>query len=99
MVDDEDAAPPELTSASDGPERPALGAAIPRRTFIGMALALPPASLLHARATSADVPPDETSVDLTLDVNGEAHRVSVDARTTLLDCLRETLGLTGAKKG
>ena len=34
-----------------------------------------------------------------LSVNGEARRLEVDTRTTLLDLLRETLGLTGAKKG
>ena len=32
-------------------------------------------------------------------VNGEEHRVSFDMRTTLLDALREHLGLTGSKKG
>lgn len=33
-----------------------------------------------------------------LRVNGAEVRVRVDVRTTLLDCLRETLGLTGTKK-
>src|SRR6201996_1478595 len=37
--------------------------------------------------------------EITLRVNGEEHRVRVDSRTTLLDLLREHLGLTGAKKG
>jgi xanthine dehydrogenase YagT iron-sulfur-binding subunit len=37
--------------------------------------------------------------NLTLDVNGRRHRLALDARTTLLDALREHLGLTGAKKG
>ena len=32
-------------------------------------------------------------------VNGREHRVAVDARVTLLDFLREQLGLTGTKKG
>jgi xanthine dehydrogenase YagT iron-sulfur-binding subunit len=32
-------------------------------------------------------------------VNGEAREVEADVRTTLLDLLREHLGLTGAKKG
>ena len=32
-------------------------------------------------------------------VNGQEHRVAVDARVTLLDFLRERLGLTGTKKG
>jgi xanthine dehydrogenase YagT iron-sulfur-binding subunit len=35
----------------------------------------------------------------TLDVNGRRHRVALDPRTTLLDALREALGLTGTKKG
>ena len=37
--------------------------------------------------------------EITLRINGEEHRVEVDTRTTLLDLLREHLGLTGAKKG
>jgi xanthine dehydrogenase YagT iron-sulfur-binding subunit len=36
---------------------------------------------------------------LTLRVNGAAHRLTVDARTTLLDALRDRLRLTGTKKG
>jgi xanthine dehydrogenase YagT iron-sulfur-binding subunit len=36
---------------------------------------------------------------LTLTVNGERHEVDADTRATLLDVLRERLGLTGAKKG
>src|SRR6201991_1476962 len=35
----------------------------------------------------------------TITVNGEARALDVDPRTTLLDMLRETLKLTGAKKG
>jgi xanthine dehydrogenase YagT iron-sulfur-binding subunit len=37
--------------------------------------------------------------DVTLRINGEEHELRVDTRTTLLDLLREHLGLTGAKKG
>jgi aerobic-type carbon monoxide dehydrogenase small subunit (CoxS/CutS family) len=36
---------------------------------------------------------------VTLSVNGEDHRLAVDARTTLLDALRDRLHLTGTKKG
>ena len=36
---------------------------------------------------------------LTLKVNGQPHTVELDTRTTLLDLLRETLHLTGSKKG
>lgn len=35
----------------------------------------------------------------TLRVNGAEHALRLDPRSTLLDVLRETLGLTGAKKG
>jgi xanthine dehydrogenase YagT iron-sulfur-binding subunit len=38
-------------------------------------------------------------LEITLQVNGATHRLSVDTRTTLLDALREQLGLTGTKKG
>jgi xanthine dehydrogenase YagT iron-sulfur-binding subunit len=34
-----------------------------------------------------------------LNVNGQLHTLSIDPRTTLLDALRERLGLTGTKKG
>jgi xanthine dehydrogenase YagT iron-sulfur-binding subunit len=37
--------------------------------------------------------------EIALRINGEEHRLEVDVRTTLLDLLRENLGLTGAKKG
>jgi xanthine dehydrogenase YagT iron-sulfur-binding subunit len=37
--------------------------------------------------------------DLTLRVDGEAHRLTVDTRTSLLDLLRERLGNTSPKKG
>src|SRR5215218_6051005 len=47
--------------------------------------------------------PDTTSPAqqsrLTLTVNGVAHALTLDTRTTLLDVLREHLGLAGAKKG
>jgi len=42
---------------------------------------------------------DDTSSELSLRVNGTAHRLRLDHRTTLLDALREHLGLTGTKKG
>ena len=38
-------------------------------------------------------------VEITLNVNGAARRVTVDTRTTLLDAFRERLGITGPKKG
>ena len=37
--------------------------------------------------------------DISLRINGADHALSLDTRTTLLDALREHLGLTGSKKG
>jgi xanthine dehydrogenase YagT iron-sulfur-binding subunit len=42
---------------------------------------------------------EETAVEPALTVNGESFPVPADPRVTLLDFLREGLGLTGAKKG
>src|SRR5277367_6505862 len=42
-------------------------------------------------------PPETISVDL--EVNGQTQKVNIDPRTSLLDALREYMGLTGSKKG
>jgi len=39
------------------------------------------------------------SLAVTLEVNGRSHALQLDPRTTLLDALREHLGLTGTKVG
>jgi len=56
-----------------------------------------------ARAAHAEAPPSTRSVhkpvDATLSINGRAHDLAFDVRTSLLDLLREKLGLTGTKKG
>ena len=36
---------------------------------------------------------------LNIDVNGEAHEIAVEPYATLLDVLREQLGITGPKRG
>ena len=38
-------------------------------------------------------------VDITLRVDGTEHRLAVDTRTSVLDALRERLGITSPKKG
>jgi xanthine dehydrogenase YagT iron-sulfur-binding subunit len=38
-------------------------------------------------------------VEIILRVDGSEHRLTVDTRTTLLDALRERLGITSPKKG
>src|SRR5579884_1278584 len=44
----------------------------------------------------ADAP---VTTEVTLRVNGEERSLVVDTRTSLLDLLRERLGITGPKKG
>ena len=41
----------------------------------------------------------EGAVPITLRINGKDHKLNIDPRTTLLDCIRETVALTGTKKG
>jgi xanthine dehydrogenase YagT iron-sulfur-binding subunit len=41
----------------------------------------------------------EGAVPITLRINGKDHQLKIDPRTTLLDCIRETIALTGTKKG
>jgi xanthine dehydrogenase YagT iron-sulfur-binding subunit len=50
-------------------------------------------------APSGGVPTDNDSVHVRLNVNGTLHELDIDPRTTLLDCVREHLRLTGTKKG
>jgi xanthine dehydrogenase YagT iron-sulfur-binding subunit len=51
----------------------------------------------QAAGKADDAPPDVVTVELR--INGRAHVLAVDPRTTLLDALRERLGFTGTKKG
>lgn len=41
----------------------------------------------------------KTRGSVSLSVNGQTHHLDLDSRTTLLDVLREHIGLTGTKKG
>jgi len=53
-----------------------------------------------AAATAEPVPmPQPPPVPVSFEVNGKPHTLTLDARTTLLDALREHLHLTGTKKG
>jgi xanthine dehydrogenase YagT iron-sulfur-binding subunit len=75
-----------------------------RRKFIagaaGTAVVAPLTAKAAAPVTST-IPAQDPSlpVNVTLNVNGRTRSLKVDARTTLLDALREHAGLTGSKKG
>ena len=54
------------------------------------------ATIVRTRPAATDRP---SQVQVTLRVNGQSHRLTLDSRVTLLDALRDHLSLTGAKKG
>jgi xanthine dehydrogenase YagT iron-sulfur-binding subunit len=65
------------------------------------AIALTPAAIIKAAENKLDEKAAGyfEKVNLSIEVNGEAHNLSVEPRVTLLDLLREQLNLTGTKKG
>ncbi|MBV6826037.1 aldehyde dehydrogenase iron-sulfur subunit PaoA [Pseudomonas sp. PD9R] len=73
-----------------------------RRTFLilgvvtSTVVVLPPFISARAFAANASRP---VKAKLTIEVNGQQQELDLDTRTTLLDALRETLHLTGTKKG
>jgi len=50
-------------------------------------------------AAPSDAASDQATMQVRLRVNGIEHQLVLDPRTTLLDCVREHLHLTGTKKG
>ena len=77
-----------------------------RRRFLKLssaltAIALTPAVVVKAAEKKLDEKAAGyfENVDLSIEVNGTPHKLSVEPRVTLLDLLREQLHLTGTKKG
>ena len=64
-----------------------------RGTLVGAIAAGVPSKL--PAAESGTIGPGPAPLELT--VNGEVHRLSVEPRVTLVDALRERIGLTGTK--
>jgi len=77
----------------------AAGAAVGAGQLHANAIAATPVPTSGEMAPTDAVPSDDTLSQVTLQVNGQLHALNIDTRTTLLDCLRETLRLTGTKKG
>lgn len=80
----------------------ALGLTLSRRDVLEVtagtvAFAALPASAAWSAVQSGDSAMTEMTVRLK--INGQEHRLAVDPRQSILDVLRETLDLTGTKKG
>jgi len=76
---------------------------VTRRTVIetgttALLLTTLPRGALAAGAVDDNGPP-LAPAKVELQINGRAHSLTLDPRTTLLDALREHLALTGSKKG
>jgi xanthine dehydrogenase YagT iron-sulfur-binding subunit len=59
----------------------------------------PPKAPPPLSPTGRNVQPGEETLSILLNVNGSPHPLVIEARASLLDVLREQLGLTGTKKG
>jgi len=81
-----------------------LASGFDRRSFMAGAAGsavLPLTARAAAPITGAPLAVQDPSlpVPVNLRVNGENKSLTIDARTTVLDALREHIGLTGSKKG
>src|SRR5688572_2355409 len=86
------------TVVQNGPTRRAVleaGIAVSAVAVAGPVTAYAAAELAASPATQ-QVP---VTHHVEMSINGQARSLTVDTRTTLLDALREHLGLTGTKKG
>jgi xanthine dehydrogenase YagT iron-sulfur-binding subunit len=79
-------------------QRFGLNAEVSRRRFLQGSSALAAAVALDA-PTMAQGIVAPNSKPVTLRINGKSQTLTLDPRTSLLDALRETLDLTGTKKG
>ncbi len=74
-----------------------LGAVGVAATAVPIAAGAQTAPSAPAETTAAET--IESAIPVSLRVNGKQLDLQIDPRTTLLDCLRETISLTGTKKG
>ncbi|KYC42410.1 xanthine dehydrogenase [Scytonema hofmannii PCC 7110] len=76
-----------------------------RRGFLGQALTATgaaiavPSLLEQANAAKATAQSSGGEMSVSLNVNGKPQTLSIEPRVTLLDALRDRLGLVGSKKG
>ena len=102
----------ENAAKGDAAEQKEKGSRVSRRSFLSglgaasvavTAVATTPPLIAAVQETAgraeetADAPAG--TVPLVLKVNGKEHRLNVEPRVALLDCLRENLDMPGTKKG
>ncbi len=70
-----------------------------KKTSALAALYLTPSLLTQAYAVDKVMPLPVPKEKIHLEINGKPYDLEIDARISLLDLLREQIGLTGTKKG
>lgn len=68
-------------------------------TAVAAAVAHVPAAAAASSKPPPLPPPAAPPQAFTLDINGKPHQLTLEPRVSLLDALRESMGLTGTKKG
>jgi xanthine dehydrogenase YagT iron-sulfur-binding subunit len=92
----------EPSDSEARPDDAPLAQSISRRSFIQATVAT--LSGISAPLGAAEAAPVKTAataatMPVVLRINGTEHRLALEPRVTLLDALREVVGLTGSKKG
>jgi xanthine dehydrogenase YagT iron-sulfur-binding subunit len=94
--------------SSSSPSNPSRRAFLKTTGETAVATAVAACAPAHASSTpgqsgppaaKANGPSIAGAVPIKLRINGKEHQLRIDPRTTLLDCIRETVALTGTKKG
>src|ERR1700678_1898918 len=80
-------------------ERNGLHFELSRRRFMQTAGVISAGIAVGVPTASAAETPGSKTQAITLKVNGQSKALSLDTRTSLLDALRESMELTGTKKG
>ena len=78
--------------------------AVSRRLFLSSGASAAAAVPLVGDVIAKEEPRTDSTVDsrlapIHLTINGQEHALAIDVRTSLLDTLRDHVGLTGTKKG
>jgi xanthine dehydrogenase YagT iron-sulfur-binding subunit len=77
-----------------------MGPNFSRRSFLGATASGAALSVASIAPTAAEQPSPLTGLaTISLNINGRVHLLALDTRTSLLDALRDHIGLTGTKKG
>ncbi|WP_437756153.1 (2Fe-2S)-binding protein [Sorangium sp. So ce1389] len=95
---------PETAGEPSAGAEPTAASLITRRQFTAGSVVVATAavsglSLRGIACSGADSPASNADATVRLTVNGARAELDIDARSSLLDVLREQLQLTGAKKG